>query len=98
MKQIPSVSSLSNIVSSMTSPSPPFPLDHLNTLDDKERTPLLPIEQTGIEMNQQQISESPLTFGKKNSYGLFLPHSYKSPAPVQAMLGDMPYDEEEGSI
>lgn len=95
IQQIPSVSSLSNIVSSISSPSHSYIADSLLQIDEKERTPLLPIGQPPIEINNpHQISESPLTLGKKNSYGLFLPHSYISPAPVQQMIGNLTYDEE----
>lgn len=98
------MSTLSNIISSLSSPSPiqSFSLDSRINNEEKERTPLLPIDHS-IEINNfhhqhhhlHQIGESPLTFGKNTSYGLYFPHSYNSPAPVQAMLGDFQFDDEE---
>lgn len=46
----------------------------------KDRTPLLPICSQNLR-RQQSISESPLTLGKKSSYGLFIPPYYSAASP-----------------
>jgi hypothetical protein len=65
-----------------------------------DRTPLLPIN-SQILRQQQSLSDSPLTLGKKSSYGLFIPPNYQgalahSPEehPTYHGLGNhIPYDE-----
>jgi hypothetical protein len=71
--------------------SPTHPIDVMAPIKD-ERAQLLPIEQSKLFLSssssflpspptQTNLSESPLTFGKKSSYGLFLPHNYQTIAP-----------------
>jgi hypothetical protein len=62
--------------------SPTHPIDMVSPTTE-ERTQLLPIEQPKLSSQKQNLSESPLTFGKKSSYGLFLPHNYRTTSPSE---------------
>jgi hypothetical protein len=73
-----------------------------------DRTPLLPINSQAFRQ-QQSLSESPLTLGKKSSYGLFIPPNYQTAVAHSpgcssyhglgnSILYEEAYDEEASSL
>lgn len=52
-----------------------------------DRTPLLPIHTQHLS-NPPSFSESPLTLGKKSSYGLFIPQGYQQTVANYESVGN----------